>query len=119
MPLAVAPTMPNFDPGEQNISDSSPRSSTGVGISSDEMTRGVCRLTPPKPFLFFRVIFYRIAIRRAPKQSITVPPFRFSGTVACPAAPSLAPDAPIIDAPAGFEASRLPYLYGIRWDANP
>ena len=53
MPLAVAPTMPNFDPGEQNISDSSPRSSTGVGISSDEMTRGVCRLTPPKPFLFF------------------------------------------------------------------
>jgi hypothetical protein len=109
MPLAVAPTMPNFDPGEQNISDSSPRSSTGVGISSDEMTRGVCRLTPPKPFLFFRVIFYRIAIRRAPKQSITVPPFRFSGTVACPAAPSLAPDAPIIDAPTGFEASRLPY----------
>ena len=49
MPLAVAPTMPNFDPGEQNISDSSPRSSTGVGISSDEMTRGV-DLPLPNPF---------------------------------------------------------------------
>ena len=82
------------------------------------MTRGV-DLPLPKPFLFFRVMFYRIAIRRAPKQSITLPPFRFSGTVACPAAPSLAPEAPIIDAPAGFEASRLPYLYGIRRDANP
>jgi hypothetical protein len=51
MPLAVAPTMPNFDPGEQNKSDSSPRSSTGVGISSDEMTRGV-DLPLPNPFYF-------------------------------------------------------------------
>ncbi len=42
----------------------------------------------------------------APKQFITLPPLV---TVACPAAPSLAPDAPIIEAPTGFEASRLPY----------
>jgi len=40
-----------------------------------------------------------------------ISPFRprFTGTVACPAAPTLATDAPIIDAPTGFEASRLPY----------
>jgi hypothetical protein len=49
MPLAVAPTMPNFNPGEKKISDLSPSSSTGVGISSDEMTRGV-DLPLPNPF---------------------------------------------------------------------
>jgi hypothetical protein len=81
------------------------------------MTRGV-DLPLPNPLQFVRVISFRIAIRRAPKQSITLPPYRFSGMVACPAAPSLAPDAPIIDAPTGFEASRLPYSI-IWWDANP
>jgi hypothetical protein len=72
---------------------------------SDEMTRGV-DLPLPNPLQFVRVISFRIAIRHAPKQSITLPPYQFSGTVACPAAPSLAPDAPIIDALTGFEASR-------------
>ena len=28
-------------------------------------------------------------------------------------------DTPIIDAPAGFKASPLPHLYGLRRDANP
>jgi hypothetical protein len=79
-----------------------------VGILSYEMTRGV-DLPLPNPFQFVRVISFRIAIRHAPKQSITLPPYRFSGTVAYLVAPSLAPDAPIIDALTGFKASRLPY----------
>ncbi len=105
--LPLLPGCPTSTLGSKS-SDLFPRSSTGVGISSDEIIRG-CRLTPPKPFQFIHVISFRIVIRRAPTQSITLPPYRFSGTVACPAAPSLAPDAPIIDAPTGFKASRLPY----------
>jgi len=49
-PLAVAPTMPNFDPGVGPCCDPSPRLSTGVGISGDEINYRGADLPLPKPF---------------------------------------------------------------------
>jgi hypothetical protein len=61
-PLAVAPTMPNFDPGVGPCCDPLPRSLTGVGISGDEINYRGADLPLPKPSLIHPCDFIPIAI---------------------------------------------------------
>ena len=97
--LPLIQRCPTSTLGSNKYSDLFPHSSTGgVGISSDEMKRGA-DLPLPNPFQFVRVIDLTSQFVVVPKKSITLPPYRSSGTVACPAAPSLVPDAPIIQTP--------------------
>ena len=80
-----------------------------MGISGNEINYRGVDIPLPQPFLIRPCDFIPIDLSLAPKQSITLPPYQYTGTVTCSTAPSLASDTPIIHAPMGFEASQLPY----------
>jgi hypothetical protein len=115
--LPLIQRCPTSTLGSNKYSDLFPHSSTGgVGISSDEMKRGA-DLPLPNPFQFVRVIDLTSQFVVVPKKSITLPPYRSSGTVACPAAPSLVPYLYVRE---GNKLSLLPFsVWLLRRDVGP